>query len=708
MKKKILITAALPYVNNVPHLGHIVGCHLPADVFYKFHILQGNDAVFVGGSDDHGTATLISAKELGYTPKELVNKFDNIHRAIYKKLGISYSLNSGTSTPTHEKVTVDFFNELEKNGYISEQDSEMLFCEHDKIALADRFVVGVCPKCGAEGAYGDQCDACGETYETKDLINPKCKFCGSDAVRKGTKHLYLRLDKLEKQLDAWLESKKDVFRPHVYKEAKRWINEGLKPRAITRDISWGITVPKKGYEDKVFYVWFDAPIGYISITKELGGDELVKKYWQDGDAEIYNFIGKDNIPFHTVFFPAMQLGNKNYNLAHNVVGFAFMNYEGQKFSKSKGVGVFCDGILDSDIDIDTLRAYLVTVFPENKDSDFKWEDYKNNTNSELVGKYGNFFNRTLNMIWKNFEGKLNFEITPNTVLNEEDNIVIDAIKTYPNKIKELLEKTEFREAYKTIMELARVGNTYLERTAPWTLLKNDNVEEVRKILYICLNLAKTLCVVASPILMNKTQEIWTEQLGFSGNILESGNWELAGKLDIPASHTTLAPKPLFARIDDERLNALKEHFSKTFDMSELKNWWCMEIEQLFKNSISQNDINQLSPLALAFVGDSIHTMFVRDYLVKSNILKLGDYHKKSSHYCCAKHQSNVLDLIEQDLSDGEKDIIKRARNAKTNNVAKNSSLQDYKKATSFEALVGFLYLSGNYDRLKQILSISVK
>ena len=572
MSKKVLITAALPYINNVPHMGHIVGCHLPADIFYKFNLSIGNDAIFIGGSDDHGTATLISAKELNLTPDELIKKFDNIHRAIYKKLNIDYSINSGTNTKTHSEVTTDFFLKLDENGYISEKEDTMLYCEHDKIALADRFVLGTCPYCGYDQAYGDQCDKCGETYETSQLINPRCKFCNEKAVTKSTKHLYLRLDKIVDKLNDWIESKKDIWRPTVYKEAKRWINAGLKPRAITRDIPWGIKVPKKGYEDKVFYVWFDAPIGYISITKELGGEELVNKYWKDKDAQIYNFIGKDNVPFHTVFFPSMQLANGEYNLAYNVVGCNFMNFEGQKFSKSKGIGVFCDGLLDSDIDIDSLRAYLVTVFPESKDSDFKWEDFKGNTNSELVGKFGNFFNRTLNMIWKNFDGQLNFALTKDVELNDFDKEMIDAIQNYPKQIKDIFQNTEFRNAYKHIMTFASVGNTYLEKTAPWTLIKNGQIEEAKKVLYLCLNMAKSLCIVANPILCNKTKEIWTQQLNFKGLPNDKGIWDNACEIDVKKEHKINAPKPLYARIDDDELEKLKEHFSKPFDINSLKNW----------------------------------------------------------------------------------------------------------------------------------------
>lgn len=571
MKEKILITCALPYINNVPHLGHIAGCHLPADVFYRFNKNIGNDVVLIGGADSHGTATLISAKEVGLSPDEFVDKLTDVHREIYKKIGISYNIFSSTKTDIHKKNTLEFFEYLNKNGFIEERPSTMLYCEHDKIALADRFVVGTCPYCGDTGAYGDQCDKCGKTYDITELKNAKCKFCGKDAVLKETKHLYLRLDKLEPKLNEWIESKKQIWRNSVYQEAKRWINEGLKPRCITRDIPWGVKVPLEGYEDKVFYVWFDAPIGYISITEELGGSELVKKYWQSDDAKIYNFIGKDNIPFHTVFFPAMQIGVEKYNLAHNVAGFAFLNYEGQKFSKSKKIGVFCNGLLTSDIDMDTLRAYLVSIFPEAKDSDFKWADYKDVVNADLVGKYGNFFNRTLNMIYKNFEGELNFELSSDIELDDNDKEMIEAIKTMPAEIAKNYSETEFRQAYKNIMKFASIGNTYLEKTAPWTLLKQERVQEVKKILYICLNMAKSLAIVANPIIPERTQQIWSEQLNFEGSLSGDINFFEAAEINIAKTHKTCPPKPLYARIDDERLEQLKTELSEPYDLNVLKN-----------------------------------------------------------------------------------------------------------------------------------------
>lgn len=568
-KKKILVTAALLYVNGLPHLGHVVGCWLPGDVFTRYHKTNGDDVVYVSGTDDHGTTSYISAKDAGLAISDYIKFMNNKMKEYAKILSIDFDIFSGTNTQIHRDITTDFFNEIYKNGYTTEKESSMLFCEHDKIALADRFVYGVCPYCGYDKAYGDQCDNCGKTYELDELKNPKCSFCGNDAVKKNTKHIYICLDKLQKPLQEWVESKKDVWRPHVYSMTNKWFKEGLQPRCITRDIPWGIKVPLKGYEDKVFYVWFDAPIGYISITKELGGDEMLKDRWQNDECEIYNFIGKDNIDFHAVFFPSMELACKKYNLATNVVGFNFLNFEGQKFSKSKRIGIFCNTLEKNNVDIDALRAYLVSIFPENKDSDFTYEGFKLNTNAELVGKYGNFFNRTINMINKNFAGELgiDFEDIKND-LDENDREMIDAIETCPKTIGELFEKTEFRAAYKEIMRFASIGNTYLEKTAPWTLIKNGDIEKAKKVLYLCLNMAKSLAIVASPIMPNKTKEIWSEQLNFTGSPADANNWEEASKIDIDKAHKINLPKPLFARLDDETIEHYKEVLSVPFDIKE--------------------------------------------------------------------------------------------------------------------------------------------
>lgn len=562
-RKKILVTSALPYVNGMPHLGHIIGCWLPADVFTRYHRTKGNDVIHVGGTDDHGTTSYISAKENNMDVSEYISMMNSRMKKITDRFAISFDKWSGTNTPTHREVTRDFFKEIYKNGYTEIQESTMLFCEHDQIALADRFVRGICPYCGYDQAYGDQCDNCGKTYELDELRSPKCSFCGKDAVKKKTKHLYLSLDKLQPQLQKWVESKKEVWRPHVYSMTNKWFKEGLKPRCITRDLPWGIKVPLEGFEDKVFYVWFDAPIGYISITKELGGDELVKDRWQNPDCEIYNFIGKDNIDFHAVFFPSMELACGKYNLATNVVGLNFLNFEGQKFSKSKKIGIFGSSLIDSDIDIDALRAYLVSIMPENKDSDFSYEGFKLNTNAELVGKYGNFFNRTLNMINKNFAGSLGIDFEDiKEGLDDNDREMLEAISTLPRQIGELFEKTEFRAAYKEIMRFASIGNTYLEKTAPWTLIKNGDIESAKKVLYLCLNMARSLAIVASPIMPNRTAEIWTEQLAFVGSPDAADKWEEASKISVEKTHKVNLPKPLFARLDDEIIERYKEEFKK--------------------------------------------------------------------------------------------------------------------------------------------------
>ena len=565
--KKRLITSALPYVNNVPHMGHIVGCHLPADIFNRFSKLKGYETLFIGGSDCHGTPALLTAKQLGKSVEEVVESLHNVHKKIYEKLNISYDIYSRTNSEKHYEIASEFFTDLYNKGFLEEKSQRMFYCEECKMYLPDTFVVGTCPRCGEEGANGDQCEKCTAVYALEDLINPTCKVCGKTPTICETKHMFFKLNEVQEKLDSWLDSKKEIFAPHVYAEAKRWIKEGLRPRAITRDVSWGIPVPLKGFDDKVLYVWFEAPIGYISFTEQAkqGG---IKEFWQSEDSEIFNFLGKDNIPFHTVFFPSMLIANGKYNLAQKVIGLNYLNYEGQKFSKSKKIGVFCNQLLEENdlIDIDALRGYLTTVIPEQKDTDFKWEEYKSVVNSDLVGKLGNLFNRTLNMANKNFDGVLTCDIN-NVSLTPEDEEILNAIKTYPQEIADLFENHQFRQAFRRIMDFASVGNTYLEKTAPWSAIKQENgTEIVNKILYLCVSLCASLTIVASPILPTSMQKMAHEQLLLNIDFNERGLWDKASAIILPTTHKVGKPEPLYTRVDDERLNALKEFLSVPFEI----------------------------------------------------------------------------------------------------------------------------------------------
>ena len=558
LKQKILVTAALPYINNVPHMGHIVGSHLPADIFYRYCRAKGYDAIFVGGSDEHGTPSAVAAKELGLHPQQLVDKLHNIHKKVYERLNIDYTNYSRTSNLSHHKTVQDFFNVINENGYVSKGSMRMYFCENDNMFLPDRFVVGTCPKCGYESANADQCESCASVLAPDELVDPHCKSCEATPIMKESEHLYIRLDRLAESLDKWIEGNKGTWRSQVYGEAKKWIREGLRERSITRDLEWGVKVPSEALENKVFYVWFDAPIGYMTFTREIGED-VFDEYWRDPESKIFHFLGKDNIPFHTVFWPGMLIAHGGFNLPLNVVGSNYLNFEGQKFSKSKGVGVFCYNLLDSDIDIDVLRSYLTTVIPETKESDFKWGEFRTITNNELIGKLGNLFNRTLNMIWKNFGGQLNYSTLSD--LNGIDNHLIEAIKTEPLSIGDLFFGVEFREAYRRIMQYASEGNVYLHKTAPWNLIKEGREEEAKKSLYLALSLCRSLAIVSSPILPESMQRLWTDQLNLRGSLSTPGIWDEATQISIPSDHTINKPEPLYARID--------KHLSKPHSLEEL-------------------------------------------------------------------------------------------------------------------------------------------
>lgn len=555
---KILVTAALPYINNVPHMGHMVGSHLPADVFARFCRQMGHDVAFVGGSDEHGTPSVIAARNIGMDTQEFVDKLHVVHKEIYVKMGITYDIYSRTSCDDHHKVTQDFFNNINPKLLI-EKEEQQYYSEEDKMFLPDRFLKGECPACGYDDANSDQCEKCGKLLSSKELVNPKSTLSGSSPVLKTAKHIYIDLEKLEPALAEWVDSKEGIWKNHVLAEAKKWIKEGLRARAITRDMSWGVKVPKEGYEDKVFYVWFDAPIGYITFTKEFGRPDM----WKKGEAKIYHFLGKDNIPFHTIFWPGLLLANDIYEMPYNVVGYNYLNFEGQKFSKSKGIGVFCYNLLTSDIDIDTLRYYLVSSLPESKDADFKWDSYAQTVNSELIGNLANFFNRTVSMSNKYFDGKFNVDLSN---LNETDQEFVKCFEEYPKEIRNLFEKCEIRQGLKKILEYSSKGNSFIDTKEPWNLAKEGKEEELKRTLYLCLNLCRSLSIFMSSIVPEKMEQFWKEQLTLTDIPSTPGLLTASHTNAFPIKVSIGKPNPLYQRIDIDRLEKLKVDLAKPYGL----------------------------------------------------------------------------------------------------------------------------------------------
>ncbi len=539
MKERRLVTAALPYTNNVPHIGNIVGSHLPADIFARYCRLKGYDTLFIGGTDEHGSATEIAAQKYGITPKQLCDFFYKIHKKIYKWFNISYDNFSRTSRKIHHDLTKQFIRKIYENGYFKEEKIKLPYCKNCKRQLPDRFIEGTCPYCGYEKARGDQCENCGKLLDPIKLKNPRCSICGSKEIEfRDEKHLFFDLEKLSPKIEKWVKKQK-TWREHVKKIALSWIKEGLKPRCITRDLKWGVKVPIKGYENKVIYCWFDAPIGYISSTKELGVKQW-KKYWKERGAKIYHFIGKDNIPFHTIFFPAILLAEGSYNLPYNVVGLQYLNYERTKFSKSKGIGVFCENLPTAGLGADYWRFYLSFVIPETKDTEFLWSDFKDRINSELVGNFGNFINRTLKFIWNKFKGEI-----PKVKIKDQK--FVEHVKKKIKKIFELYEKVELRKALEEILKLSDFGNKYFQKREPW---KTNDKETI----YLCANLCKILALLIQPFIPDSSKKI-LRMLNSNGRDFSSiYKFDLKGKIR--------KPKILFNKLDDKTIKILMEKTSR--------------------------------------------------------------------------------------------------------------------------------------------------
>jgi len=559
-KRRVLVCCALPYTNAVPHVGNIVGSHLPADIFARYCRLKGYETLFVGGADENGTPTEVAAIELKVTPRRLTDVFYGVHKMIYDWFEISYDNFSRTSLAVHHKTTQDLFLKIYENGYVTKGVMRLPYCETDKLFLADRYVVGKCPVCGYEFARGDQCESCATLLEPEQLIDPRCKIDGSVPVFKDSDNLFLELEKLQPDLEAWITSQTH-WRKQVSSLALAWIKEGLRRRSITRDLKWGVPVPLEGFENKIFYVWFDAPIGYISSTKEWaersGDPRRWEDYWLDPETRIYNFLGKDNIPFHTIFWPGMLMANGGLNLPYDVVGLQYCNYEGDKISKSRNWGIFCEKVVQSGLDPDIWRYYLSYLIPETKDSEFKWDDFQTRINNELVAAIGNFVHRTLTFA-SNFLGGVVEKKELGDVERQVEARVLEQVEEADGALQE----ARLKDALRNVLQIAIIGNEYFQKSQPWALIKDDP-EACRRAIYCCVNICKVLAVTMSPFLPASSKRI-ASLLDIEGGL----SWE--GKLSFSLGTVKMPAKPeiLFKKIDDKEVARLKSIVTKSSDAAE--------------------------------------------------------------------------------------------------------------------------------------------
>jgi len=551
MAKRFTLTAALPYTNGPIHIGHLAGVYVPADIYARYLRLKGHDVAFICGSDEHGVPITIKAKKEGISPQDVVDRYHTIIKKSFKEFGISFDNYSRTSAAVHHDTAAQFFKTLNDKGEFVVETSDQLYDAEAQQFLADRFVIGTCPKCGNPESYGDQCETCGTSHNATDLIQPKSAITGNTPELRSTKHWYLPLDKHQEFLKTWIgEDHKADWRPNVYGQCMSWINDGLKPRAVTRDLDWGIPVPADGADGKVLYVWFDAPIGYISSTKEWAKAQGKnwEPYWKDKDTTLLHFIGKDNIVFHCIIFPAMLKADGSYILPQNVPANEFLNLEGQKLSTSKNWAVWLpDYLKDFPEQQDVLRYVLTATAPETKDNDFTWKDFQARNNNELVAVYGNFINRVLVLTNKYYHGN----VPAPTVLLPADDKALAALQNTPQDLEHSLERFRFREASQLLMNLARTGNKYLADEEPWKVIKT-NPERVQTIMNTALQLAAGLAVLSEPFLPFTAQKL-KQML----HLDEPANWSTIaqGQPLFSAHHTIGQASLLFTKIDDEQIQA---------------------------------------------------------------------------------------------------------------------------------------------------------
>lgn len=619
--KRTLVTAALPYANGGVHIGHLAGVYVPADIYVRYLRLRGRDVLFICGSDEHGVPITIRAKKEGITPQDVCDRYHKLIKESFEKFGISFSIYSRTTSDVHAKTATEFFEKLYEKGEFIEQESEQYFDEEAKTFLADRYIKGECPHCGNPDAYGDQCEKCGKDLSPTELINPHSTISGSKPVLRTTKHWYLPLDKAQPWLEKWILADHSDWRSNVVGQCKSWFDMGLKPRAVTRDLDWGIPVPVEGAEGKVMYVWFDAPIGYISNTRELLPNDW-EKWWKSQDTRLVHFIGKDNIVFHCIVFPAMLKAEGSYILPDNVPANEFLNLEDDKISTSRNWAVWLHEYVEEfPGKQDVLRYVLTANAPETKDNNFTWKDFQARNNNELVAVYGNFVNRALVLTQKYFGGK----VPPCGELTEQDKEIIAEFRDVKTKVEELLEKFRFRDAQKEAMNLARIGNKYLADSEPWKVFKTDP-KRVETILNLSLQLVANLAIAFEPFL-----PFSSEKLRSMINMPDL-KWNNLGQTDLlAAGHELNKPELLFEKIEDEVVEAQIKKLEETKKANEAANYKAapirtdVDIEEFSKMDLRVGTVLECEKVPKA---DKLLRFLIDDGLEKRQILSgIAKYYK---------------------------------------------------------------------------------
>ena len=567
--KRTTVTSALPYANGPVHIGHLAGVYIPADIYVRYLRLKGEEVLFIGGSDEHGVPITIKAKKEGVTPQDIVDRYHGIIKKSFEDFGITFDIYSRTTSPTHKELASDIFKTIEAKGGFVEKTSEQYFDESAQQFLADRYITGKCPHCGNEYAYGDQCEACGTSLSPTDLIDPKSAISGAVPVMRETKHWYLPLDQHEAWLRKWILEDHKEWKPNVYGQCKSWLDMGLQPRAVSRDLDWGIPVPVAGAEGKVLYVWFDAPIGYISNTKELLPDSW-EKWWKDPETRLLHFIGKDNIVFHCIVFPAMLKAEGSYILPDNVPANEFLNLEGDKISTSRNWAVWLHEYLEEfPGKQDVLRYVLTANAPETKDNDFTWKDFQARNNNELVAIFGNFINRALVLTQKYYDGK----VPALGELTDYDKQTLEEFVNVKAEVEKLLNNFRFRDAQKEAMTLARIGNKYLADTEPWKVAKTD-MDRVATIMHLSLQIAANLAIAFEPFLPFTSKKL-RDMLNLS-----TFDWKELGRIDLLKAGDQLGvPELLFEKIEDETIEAQVQKLLDTKKENETANYKAAPIRE---------------------------------------------------------------------------------------------------------------------------------